>query len=644
MPRALATTLALSLLASLAGAQPATPPQVMLGQRLQAMRDQVKYLPVVVIVSDPRSYIEAVGSWTRVTRYPVLIDDGSPASREEIARFVRGYAPASVVRWDSPGATATPGAAAFGASATTQILNAVQRVWGIASPSAEPTALATKWQDLKHLPPGLVVTAPNDPAWTAALPLAAAWGQPLLFLEKPPEGNIDWSMSIADADALEARIEQAAKETGCTWSAMGDQLEAITLCLNAPERIKKDNEFVALTDRIGRQGQGLEMKSRWAWTGHIFGSAAQAANRAMCSLFLPPRRAWIFDGYPDTSPWNAYDGTKARMHLEQSGLACELDDTPSQGAAAWRTRCSKPVTADLILVNTKGNNDFFDLEPGQCRPGDLPILTRPAALHFVHSWSLLFPGKRESVGGRWFERGVFVYAGSVHEPFLQAFTPTPTVAARLMGGAPFAPAIRLEGQPVWKIAVLGDPLYTPGPAVERVNDPLPLEGATPVDNGLKQMLLNGEWDRGVLALKLTGRDAEIAKIASTLLETKPEAFTPPMLRSCILASFRAARPDLVLKLLPRLGADAAGDGELLDAAWLVAMPLLTRPDPAIAEPGQLLRLLKDLIRPDQFEADAKVVHAAWSTQFGAAAANQLVSEWRRKHTSKEQGEFLDKLR
>lgn len=622
----------------------AIPPQARLGQRIQKLRDVVSYTSCVVIVSDPHSYIDAISSWSRATRFPVLIDDGSVQGREDIARFVRAFAPERVVRWNSPSSTASPGEPAFNASVTTRVQAAISKVWGVADPDAAKTTIAVKWQDLGHQPPGLVFASPNDPAWTAALPLAAAWGQPLIFLEKPSQGNIDGFVTPSEADSLEARVQQAAKESGLPWRSLGDTLESVTLCMNIPERIAKGKEFVALSDRIGREGEGLDMTTRWAWTGHVFGTPSQAAYRAMCSLFLHPRRAWIFDGYPDTAPWNQYDGTKAAQILEQSGIRCEVSDTPSQGAPTWRTLASRPVTADLLLVNTKGNNDFFDLEPGQCKPGDLPMLARPAALHFVHSWSLLFPGKRETVGGRWLERGVFVYAGSVHEPFLQAFTPTPAVAGRLMAGAPFAPSIRQEGQPVWKIAVLGDPLYTPGPAVRRTTDPLPFEGAVAVDEGLRELLQQDKWEQGVLALKLLGRDADIAKIAQTLLENKPQSLTPPLLREGILAAFRSGRSQLVFTLFAKWTPGMPHDGHALDAVWLAAGPLLAAPDPAIIEQGVLLQMLKDSLRPEQFEADARLVLNAWSRQFGVTAATQLLAEWKRKENSAAESASLEQLK
>lgn len=638
------------------------PPQIKLGLRLQAMRDKTTYIPTVVIVTEATSYIQAISAWTPQVRWPVLIDDGSAQSREDIARFVRGYSPTSVVRWSAPNPADQPqgggqpghdpakpsksqsspvalpqGAASFTAGQNARISAAIQRVWGVPNPGTDATALTAQWRSAKHESPGIVVAAPNDPAWTAALPLAAAWGQPLYFLAKSPEGNIDHSMTISAADGMEREVEHFAAMSGTPWEGLGSGIDSITLCVNGPERIAVDNkEFLALSDRLGRKGEGVKLVERWAWTGHIFGSASRSAYMAMSSLFIAPTRAWLFDGYPDKQPWNTYDVTKAAENFKARNLQCDVMDTPKQGAIDWRTVAAKPVAADIILVNSKGNNDFFDLEPGQCKPGDIPFLQRPAALHFVHSWSLLFPGKRETVGGRWLERGVFVYCGSVHEPYLQAFNPTPVVAGRLMSGAPFAASVRVEGGPVWKIAVLGDPLYLPGPPPKRENTPLPLAFTQPVGEDLKTLLTDGKFEAGALALKLLGRDADLAKLAAGLLDAKPEEVSAAFAREAILPAFRAGDQSLVQRLFEKLPVESAKTGEYLDALWLSGYPVLLK-----AESGELPRLLREHIRADQFEHDVRTLAMGWGRRFGQAGVSGLYAELRQRYSSKDQLAVID---
>ncbi|NUQ68902.1 MAG: hypothetical protein HUU18_11580, partial [Phycisphaerales bacterium] len=76
-----------------------TPAQVRLGQRVDVTRRSAIALSSVVIVRDSASYIAAVSRWSPVQRFPVLIDDGTRQSTEDIARFVRAYEPTRVLRW-----------------------------------------------------------------------------------------------------------------------------------------------------------------------------------------------------------------------------------------------------------------------------------------------------------------------------------------------------------------------------------------------------------------------------------------------------------------------------------------------------------------------------------------------------------------
>ena len=96
--------------APLAQPTPEKHPGVLLGRRAGALLATRPVIRTVVIVPDPASYAEAVARWTPMAMFPVLIDDGSWAAQEDIARFVRGFQPESVVRWEAPDGTIKPGA------------------------------------------------------------------------------------------------------------------------------------------------------------------------------------------------------------------------------------------------------------------------------------------------------------------------------------------------------------------------------------------------------------------------------------------------------------------------------------------------------------------------------------------------------
>ena len=90
----------------------------------------------------------------------------------------------------------------------------------------------------------------------------------------------------------------------------------------------------------------------------------------MCAVFLDTSRAWIFDGYGPGEPWSLYDGTEAAANLEQAGFATTLFDDPNQGESNWRAAISRGVDAGLVLVNSSGMRNWFDLRPGRCRSGE----------------------------------------------------------------------------------------------------------------------------------------------------------------------------------------------------------------------------------------------------------------------------------
>jgi hypothetical protein len=577
----------------------------------------------VVIVKDATSYIQAISHWNPKRRYPVLIDDGTPAAHEDMARFVRGFKPAHVVRWSAkaekpaPMDTAEP-AALFGA---------VARAWMVEGDNPNQGQLLDFWKAAKFQPPGIVVTQEGDGAWPAALALAAGRGEPLVFI-KVKQGVDGW-LTIPEADAFEQAIEGAAEVSGFAWRDVGQGLDAVTLCCNAPARMENGKgEFLALTDRIGRESKGIDNGVRWAWCGQIFGNPEQSCYRAMCSLFLGPRKAWVFDGYKDSKPWSDYDGGETAKVLRPTGMHVELDDSPRQGARDWRMRAARAVDADLILVNSSGNCDFFNLEPGTCKCGDVPVLSSPAAIHIVHSWSAEFPANRDMLAGRWFERGVFAYAGSVHEPFLQAFIPTPRVASRLVAGAPFGVAVRLDGGPLWRIGVFADPLYTLGPEIKRLEES-PLEGCVDVGEGLRELLTGGEFARAIEALTLTGRDAQAAELIQSLMKTKPEKFTAEVAAASVLVLMRAGDNRGVLTAYQKLDAAHAKDPVLRDALWLATYPLLDQPT------DELLRTLRANIRMEQLGRDATDLATAWAAKHGRETAEAMLRELR--STLKEKG-------
>lgn len=525
-------------------------PSLKLGARSNLIHRQIAVRPTVVVVPDAASYVAAIAGW-RITEkdpliYPVLIDDGTFAARSTIARFVRAFKPESMVRWNATGEDAKLQESVTQRKARLAEVQAA--VWGAAS-SAE---LPTRWKAAGFVPPGVVIASPGDPAWPAALALATARGQPLLWLDPPAFGELTGYIPLENFESFRGRLDAALNATALTWNALGDDVDAVTLCFTSPSRVflgEKDKRgYFALTDIVGRSSPASERK-RWAWCGQIMGSEISAAASAMSALFLIPERAWLLDGYDSTRPWNQYDAGASSDILSKTTLKVVVDDAPSGASlATLRNRLAGSpempgfgIDAGLIAVNSSGQAQWFDLKPGQGLVGDVPVLRRPAMVYMVHSFSAWSPTERSTVAGAWLERGAYAYLGSVHEPLLQGFVPTPLVMRRLLEGLPWGVAVRFDDAPAWKIAVFGDPLITFGPQGPRISGGLALPGLPPrgVADELAGHLKARELARALGVLAMQGRDADAVRLILATAKDQPSALSPEFGLAGIESAFAA---------------------------------------------------------------------------------------------------------
>lgn len=572
-------------------------PGVALGRRASLALASRRVVPTIVLTPDPVSYAEAIGAWTPEEIFPVLLDDGSPAMREHIGRFSRAFRPEAVVRWEAPddapraGGPMRPRRAVPNARALAE--RALARAWG----ADDRSALPERWRALGRTPPGVALADERDPAWTAALALAAGHGQPLLWLEMPSL-TLNGALDVPQAEALCAEIEQAVEALGHPWRGLGDDLDALALCASLPGRIETaPGEFSATTDRMGRHAGG----DRWAWAGQVCGSEAEAAYLAMCSLFLTPDRAWVFDGYAEGAPWNRWHGAPAAEALRRAGIETDLDDRPDNTAEHWRRRAERPVKAGLILLNSSGNRGWFDLGGSRAQSGDVPLLEVPAAVHMVHSWSAVAPGRPNTVAGRWLQRGTFAYIGSVHEPYLQAFVPTPLFAERMLAGMAWGAAGRLDEGPVWRVAVLGDPLFGLRPAPARREGPTPLENAEPLAADLRPAADEQRYADLFSTLVRSGRDSDVARLFEAMLRDEPQRLDPAVADAALLALFRTGSDEAFLRAFSVLDPDRAADTNPADALWHLGRRAVRLRNP-YAEAA--LSLMARHVRDHQREEDA----------------------------------------
>lgn len=549
---------------------------------LRAGEAPPKVVDTVVIVPDGPSYLAALSGWSASVRYPVLIDDGSYAAGQDVARFVRAFTPASVVRFTSADGVNTRDPEVLSTAAQRTVMSA----WG----ASDAAGLTAAWKSRPELPAGIVLFDASDSAWPGAVALAAGRGQVLLRWTRPKGWPQVWeALTLTQARELMAIVEGTFKG----W--MPDQsrpkaMRAVTLAMNVPVAVTmregdiipgagpmqcKVGEAVALTDLIGRFTQGASISvGRFCVAGQLPGTEAQSAYRAMCSMFLTTKSAFVFDGYGGGRGWDDYDGGKAGEALKKVGVSADVTRRPANTPTDWRRDTCKGLNADLVMVNSSGMRDFFELAGAKATCGDVPLLNRPSAVWFVHSWSAAQPHNRWTVAGRWLERGAFVYAGSVHEPFLQAFVPTPIVASGLASGVPIGMVIRTNTPP-WRIAMIGDPLWTLQMGAGAVRggelpDVVKRTGVS-VDESMRTAVKAKDFAVAMRELVTLGRDKDAARLSAALLRDQSPLVTVAVAELAIGATFRAGEFEALFDLLPivqpTMDKNQEKAADLYDMAW-----------------------------------------------------------------------------
>ena len=411
---------------------------LLIGSRVASHQRSVPIINQVVLVPNEAAYLNEISKWSIDGQWPVLFDSEPTASQ-----FIRKFKPKRILR--------AKAVERSNESIVLQYRKTVTSAWK--GDGSIKDALAN--QNKKPL--GVVITNEQDSARTAAVALAAAYGQPIKFIGKWGDGNT--ILNAQETRTLINRIDVALTETGYPYSELGDDIDAITVCMSLPSRCElasaRENP-IAISDVIGRDQNG----KRFAWTGWIFGSKSDAAYMAMSSLFLDRTSYWFCNTYQDSGGWKLYGLGNIENMLPKVGLQGEVIEGTLRGL---QEADIGGVTADVMFMNSKGNADFFDMMNNRASPAWIPILDTPSALMMIHSWSLKNPVERLTVGGTWLSRGVYAYIGSSHEPMLNAFIPPTEMMRRLMSGFPFLIAARWhEGQNMfakpWRVNTIGDPL------------------------------------------------------------------------------------------------------------------------------------------------------------------------------------------
>ena len=305
-----------------------------LGAKVAAVQKKLPVVNQVVLVPDEATYLDEISRWSPTRRWPVLFNQET-----RVSQFVRRFSPEKVWIRDSVGKVGDVGSA---------MQQTVAAAWG-----GEGT-VKQALDEIKLPPLGVVITSTTDSARTAAVALAAGRGQLLAFM--PSNWEADKNILIeSKTTSLVREVHKTLSKTGLAFDVIGDEVDALTVCMSLPARVNYSaatENPVAVSDVIGRN----EIGERFAWTGWIFGSKANAAYMAMCSLFLDRTRYWFCNTYPNKGGWEKYGTGNILEILPKFGI----DATKTNGTLqSLQEAEAGGIRADVIYFTSKGNQDFF---------------------------------------------------------------------------------------------------------------------------------------------------------------------------------------------------------------------------------------------------------------------------------------------
>lgn len=504
---------------------------------------------MVCLVPDLPTFFEAVAAWDEAHYFPVLIDDV-----ELTFKFLRAFRPARIVRYPSKAAAIPPD------KVWEKAVAAVGKAWSSGNVPADriPRGDAPP-ASLGPTPPGVVVSTPDSPSLAGAVALAAGRFQPLLKWETPKH----FADVIPEGEARDLSLSLDALVSGCVprYDALGDDCDFVTLAGDYPYRYTANNQSNAFDDLILRSAR---TGSRWAFAGRIMGDPVQSAYRAMCSLFLSPSTALMYNTYQEKEPpWSQYAMTRAAAVLGKV-LPVTHRSGPRAGLAGWHQTFDPVNRFGLVVLNSHGNPTTFHLEAGPGQTADIPE-SGPAVVLMIHSFSADMPTDPDTIAGRWLANGAYAFYGSMNEPYLHAFRTPGLASSFLAENLPVVVSQRqtsgeAAAQP-WRLVYFGDPLYRlkPLPAdAGRTASWGPVDGwrsygeyLPPAPNAAEGLRLNWALKAAIFRLQTGTAPRQKTDLPGTLLGIARDRLEPP---------FRPLYDDLLADTLFQAGRTA----ELID--------------------------------------------------------------------------------
>jgi len=332
-----------------------------------------------------------------------------------------------------------------------------------------------RFTELNHVPEGIVITNIKDAEFAGGLALAAGHKQILAFYEpkykfnfypKKSKTPIPWHEKENIRDDIIGCIDG----WGYPYKGLGEGIDYITLALDITHTYNpldpkgKHQQLFSLDDAINRlKPDGVRSSfliygtdkrigfwNVFAYTGRLLEATKHMAlYQAMCSLFIPVRKALFYDRWK--SEW--------RMECRAGAWIMRSNVYTFSTIRGWSHWMGDFNTWDFVRMNSAGG--AYDWGK---RSVDEFVDSTPCIVYFAHSGSARYPGDVDSICGRWLFNGAYIYYGSISEPYAHAFNAPDNMARGMVAGMPLARAFqRKETLPPvvtgpWKLIYIGDPL------------------------------------------------------------------------------------------------------------------------------------------------------------------------------------------
>ncbi|MBI3831243.1 MAG: hypothetical protein HY291_17120 [Planctomycetes bacterium] len=421
-------------------------------------------LDVLVLVPDLETFAAAISQWDEKRFFPVLFQDDLYAPK-----FASAFKPSRTVLVPS---VKKDGAKAF---APAQIRRAILSSWLSGDKKnavpAEPRDedLRARLKDLGDDPQGVIFGDGTSGETAGALALAAGRFEGFEVLPLPKVGQEKDERLAQPNDYLSQtaawHLARQVREGLARWGLpFEDRWAAVTLAGAYPFRYsgpayERWGTTFALDDLLGRNEDG----TRIAATGRLLGDSSRSAYQAMCSLFLSPESAFLFNTYGlnPKSIWGQYrtdfaeEAWKERLHVTQfKGEQAKVE--------TFRSRAIPWNRDGVMIVNSSGGAHEWSVAGGGGTPDDFPV-GGPVAIHVTHSGTAAEVYDTDTLAGRAVWGGAFWYFGSTAEPFLTSFQPSWYFGPRIANGAPFSAVFRQRTVQnfwlPWRLMIVGDPLF-----------------------------------------------------------------------------------------------------------------------------------------------------------------------------------------